>query len=161
MQISPVDRSIAVVVKADGAGATASGTSSQAETAKAAAEPLRAGVTHPSSEKSDYLTVSNGAKTADTPSADASNSDWASTAKAAAEKKEKEKEAIKPPLYQLLIDQFNSLWRASAQAVDATTQAQALAQATKQSQQDANGKSAPLVYTDPSKVRKTGSTEGA
>lgn len=163
MQISPADRSIAIVVKADGAGATASGTSnaSTSSAARTAAEPVRAGVTQPRGETGDYLTATQGAKGPDTPSASSENRDWASTAKAAEEKKEKEKEPVKPPLFELLLEQFNSLWRASAQAVDATTQAQALAQANRQSQTDNSNKSTPLVYTDPSKVRKTSSAEGA
>lgn len=160
MQVLPVDRSIAIAAKADGTGA---GTPAQntADTAKAA-EPIRAGVTQPVAAKGDYLNATQGAKGPDNPSSSAEtpNRDWTATEKAAAEAKEKEKEEVKPRLFEILIEQFNSLWRASAQAVDVTTQTQALTQATRQSQQDANGKSTPLVYTDPSKVRKTSSAEG-
>ncbi|WPB57861.1 hypothetical protein [Xylophilus sp. GOD-11R] len=152
------------MAKADGTGANASATG-QNQTGKAAAagttEPLRAGVTQDARKSGDYLSAPQGAKGPDSPSADASNQDWAITAKALAEKQEKEKEEIKPPLFELLIEQFNSLWRASAKAIDATTQAQALTEATRQSQQDVTNKSSPLVYTDPSKVRKTSSAEGA
>lgn len=163
MQISPADRSIAVVVKADAAGAAAPVASSTTATGGAgttASESLRAGVTQPPIDKTDYLSATDGASGPDKPSADADNSDWAATQKAADAKKEKEKEEIKPPLYELLIQQFNSLWRASSQAVDATTQTVALSQANRQNQTDNTVKSAPLVYTDPSKVRKASSTEG-
>lgn len=166
MQISPVDRSVAIVAKADGTGASASGTGQNqagkaTNTATGTSEPVRAGITQDAKKSSDYLSAAQGAKGPDSPSADASNQDWAITAKALAEKQEKEKEEIKPPLFELLIEQFNSLWRASAKAIDATTQTQALTEATRQSQQDATNKSSPLVYTDPSKVRKTSSAEGA
>jgi len=161
MQVLPVDRSIAVTAKADGTGVSTPAQTT-AESAKAA-EPTRAGVTQSATAKSDYLNVTQGAKGPDNPSstAETPNRDWTTTEKAAAEAKAKEKEELKPKLFEMLIEQFNSLWRASAQAVDVTTQTQALTQATRQSQQDANGKNAPLVYTDPSKVRKTSSAEGA
>lgn len=166
MQVLPVDRSIAVTAKADGSGAsTPAHVSAEAKAADSGtpAEPTRAGVTQPAATKGDYLTVTQGAKGPDNPSstAETPNRDWTTTEKAAAEAREKEKEELKPRLFEMLIEQFNSLWRASSQAVDATTQTQALTQATRQSQQDANGKSTPLVYTDPSKVRKTSSAEGA
>ena len=161
MQVLPVDRSIAVTAKADGpgAGAPASNTSESTK----AAEPIRAGVTQPAAAQGDYLNAAQGARGPDNPSstAETPNRDWTTTEKAAAEAREKEKEELKPRLFEMLIEQFNSLWRASAQAVDVTTQTQALAQATRQSQQDANGKNTPLVYTDPSKVRKSSSAEGA
>ena len=158
MQVLPVDRSIAVTARTDGTGASASAPS--AENGKSA-EPIRAGVVQPATAKGDYLNVTQGAKGPDTPSSAATttNADWTTTEKVATEKKAKEKDEVKPKLFELLIEQFNSLWRASAQAVDATTQTQALTQATRQSQQDANGKSTPLVYTDPSKVRKTSAAE--
>jgi len=162
MQISPADRSIAVAiaVKADGAGAPASAAATAA--AKTAAEPLRAGVTQPGKGGGDYLGAPQGAKGPDTPSSTSENRDWAVTVKSEVEKKkEEEKEPIKPPLSELLLQQFTSLWRASAQAVDPGIQAQAMTQANRQAQIDATGKSAPLVYTDPSKVRKTPSAEGA
>lgn len=164
MQLSSVDRSTVILVKADGVGAglpAGATTTAAATTARAEAEPLRAGVTQPAAKKADYLNVTQGAKGPDTPSspAESTNPDWTTTEKVAEKKAEKDKEEVKPKLFELLMEQFNSLWRASAQAVDATTQAQALTQATRQSQQDANGKSTPLVYTDPSKVRKTSSAE--
>jgi len=165
MQISPADRSIAIVVKADGAGATASQSSANAAAAKLAAassEPIRAGVTQPRGTGGDYLDATQGAKGPDSPSADATRQDWTSTPRVAEEKKEEKKEEVKPRLFELLIEQFNSLWRASAQAVaDPSVQNQVLAQAKSQSQADGSSKNSPLVYTDPSKVRKASSTEGA
>lgn len=161
MQVLPVDRSIAVTPKADGTGASTPAQNTSESTK--AAEPIRAGVTQPAAPKGDYLNATQGTRGPDNPSstAETPNRDWTTTEKAAAEAREKEKEELKPRLFEMLIEQFNSLWRASAQAVDVTTQTQALAQATRQSQQDANGKNTPLVYTDPSKVRKSSSAEGA
>lgn len=162
MQVLPVDRSIAVTAKADGTGASTPVENKSTESATTS-EPIRAGVVQSATAKGDYLNATQGAKGPDTPSstAETPNRDWTTTEKAAAEAREKEKEEVKPRLFEMLIEQFNSLWRASAQAVDVTAQTQALTQATRQSQQDGNGKGAPLVYTDPSKVRKTSSAEGA
>ena len=162
MHISPADRNLAIVAKADGGAAHASAAGAQA----AGAEAVRAGtpqqIASPrGADGGDYLGAPQGAKGPDTPSSTSENRDWAAADKAAAEKKEQAREEVKPALFELLIQQFNSLWRASAQAVDAAVQAQALTQANQQSQIDTAGKSAPLVYTDPSKVRKTSSSEGA
>jgi hypothetical protein len=117
-------------------------------------------VTQARKETGDYLKSPDGPKGPDAPSADSENSDWATSVKAQAEQKAKERDAIKPPIYELLIQQFTSLWKASSQAVDVATQQQALTQANRQTQVDSTTKSAPLVYTDPSKVRKTSSAEG-
>ncbi|MCZ2497457.1 hypothetical protein GN316_11865 [Xylophilus sp. Kf1] len=157
MQLLPVDRSIAVTAKAEGPVASPSAGT------PAATDPTRAGVTPSAGAKGDYLDARPGGRGPDTPSstADTPNRDWTTTEKAAAEARAKAEEEVKPRLFEMLIEQFNSLWRASAQAVDATTQTQALTQATRQSQQDTVGKDTPLVYTDPSKVRKTSSAGSA
>lgn len=167
MQVLPVDRSIATVSKADGTGTgtgTPAGSGENQGAGKAGgSEPIRAGVTQSATEKPDYLNLPLGAKGPDNPSstAETPNRDWTTTEKAAAGAKAKDKEELKPRLFEMLIAQFNSMWRASAQVVDLSTQTQALTQATLQSQQDTKGKNTPLVYTDPSKVRKTSSAEGA
>ncbi len=162
MQLPPVDRTIVPTVNADGAAAAGVNVRNAAAAAAAAAngsssDPLRAGVTQPRVDTTDYLASAQGAKGPDTPSSDADtpNRDWTATPKAAVEQKQKEKEPVEPPLYKLLMNQIESLWRASTQAVDLATQSQVQAQAIRQDQLTVTSKTSPLTYTDPSKVSKT------
>ncbi len=140
MQLPPVDRSISPQTAAEstpGVGAVAS------------AAALRAGVVQSDKDKTDYIGAQQGGNGTDKPSApkDGTNRDWTTV------KKEKAEQVPPPePIYKMLMEHIQSMWRASTQAVDIAAEAQRQAM-QKQGSENAS-KSGPLVYTDPSKVKR-------
>lgn len=141
MQLPPVERSIPPPSAAEstpGVGAVVS------------EPPVRAGVTQPAKETRDYIGAQQGPPGPDTPSstADTPNRDWTEVPK-----KEKPKEIPPPePIYKMLMDHIQSMWRASAAAVDIAAEAQR--QAMQRSASENASKTGPIVYTDPSKVKR-------
>ena len=112
-----------------------------------------AGMQQPSGSH-DYIGAPMGARGPDSPSGatESPNRDWTEM-RPHQGIKEPEAPPPEPPLYQLLIDQVQSLWRASAQTVDIAEEAQRQAV---RAQAAANGANpGPVVYADPTRVQKT------
>lgn len=142
MQLPPVDRSLSPPSAAEstpGVGAVVS------------APAVRAGVTKPAQDKRDYIGAQQGAQGPDSPSTsrDSTNRDWTTV------KKEKPEQVPPPePIYKMLMEHIQSMWRASTQAVDIAAQAEAQRQAMQRQGIEGVSKAEPLVYSDPSKVKR-------
>ncbi len=122
-------------------------------------DAVRGGITpaalQPQAKSHDYIGAPVGAPGPDSPSVrtEQPNRDWAEV-RAHKGVQEPTAPPPEPPLYQLLIDQVQSLWRASAQTVDIAEEAQRQAL---RAQAAANGTDrAPIVYSDPVRVQKAG-----
>ncbi|MES2186097.1 MAG: hypothetical protein V4505_16210 [Pseudomonadota bacterium] len=141
MQLPPVERSIpppAAAESTPGVGALAS------------EPPVRAGVTQPAKETRDYIAAQQGARGPDNPSSTSGgpNRDWTEL-----QKKEKPEQIPPPePIYKMLMDHIQSMWRASTAAVDIAAEAQR--QAMQRSASENASKTGAIVYTDPSKVKR-------
>lgn len=81
---------------------------------------------------------------------DAQNRDW--TLAEEIQQKQEVEEPPKEPISKQLIEFIQSMWRASAQAVD---QAQVTSQSEDQLQNKLTGRNQPLTYAEP-KVKRTG-----
>ena len=160
MQIPPLDltlyrpQAMAMATAAGGSAAASSGASSSAQVAGEGS--VRAGVTQATAaaRAQDFVGAPQGARGPDnTPSsaAETPNRDW-TTVRQKETVKEPE-EPPKEPISKLLMDNLQSLWRASASMVDLAEEQQRLAQKALASGQ-ASDLNAPVVYSDPSKVKR-------
>jgi len=86
--------------------------------------------------------------------ADQKNRDW--TLAEEVKQKEEVKEPPKEPISKMLIEHLQSLWRASAQAVE---QAQQASQTEDQMNNKQGARNEPLTYAEP-RVKRTGGDSG-
>lgn len=158
MQIPPIDLTLyrppAMAAAAGGGAVASSGASSSAQVAGEGS--VRAGVTQATAaaRTQDFVGAPQGARGPDnTPSAPAEtpNRDW-TTVRQKETVKEPE-EPPKEPISKLLMDNLQSLWRASSSMVDLAEEQQRLAQKALASGQGSD-LNAPVVYSDPSKVKR-------
>ncbi|WP_198971055.1 hypothetical protein [Xylophilus sp. ASV27] len=148
MQIPPAD--LAPYRPPQAAGVAVSGADGSAGAA------LRAGVTQADPGKArDFIGAPQGARSPDnspSSSAETPNRDW-TTVRQKETAKEPE-EPPKEPIGKQLFEQIQSLWRASALIVDIAEEQQ-----RKANQESLLGtgsaNAAPVVYADPSKVRRS------
>ena len=158
MQIPPVDLTLyRPQATAAAAGSSAAAIGGAASSAQVAGEgSVRAGVTQATAaaKAQDFVGAPQGARGPDnTPSAPAEtpNRDW-TTVRQKETVKEPE-EPPKEPISKLLMDNLQSLWRASSSMVDLAEEQQRLAQKALASGR-ASDLNAPVVYADPSKVKR-------
>ena len=142
MQIPPVDRSNASW-RIQGADLYSTGASG--------AVPVRPVNAVNAVESVDKIGEGRSVRGPEKPSnADRENRDW--TLAEEVKQKEKAKEPPKEPISKLLIEHIQSMWRASAQAVE---QAQQASQAEDQLNSKQVVRNEPLTYSEP-KVKRTG-----
>ncbi|WP_295852806.1 hypothetical protein [uncultured Xylophilus sp.] len=141
MQLPPIDRSLAIAPTAETV-ANASG----------AAEPVRPGVTQRQDGR-DWVGATQGLRGPDSPSAAPAtpNRDW--TEVRPTETAKPPEEPPKEPIYKMLMEQIQSIWRAGAQTLDIAEEMQRQANRVA-GVEIGKDKQGPLVYTDPAKVRK-------
>lgn len=84
---------------------------------------------------------------------DEKNRDWTLAQEKKDKPKQVEEQPKEPPLYQMMLDFIQSMWRASTQAVDVAQDVNKTAVQERLAQQVQNDKS--LTYADP-KVKRTG-----
>ncbi|MFE8643497.1 hypothetical protein ACFX58_00250 [Sphingomonas sp. NCPPB 2930] len=158
MQIPPVDPTLYRPQATAAIGGNLAASSGAASSAQVAGEgSVRAGVTQATAtaKAQDFVGAPQGARSPDnTPSsaAETPNRDW-TTVRQKETVKEPE-EPPKEPISKLLMDQLQSLWRASSSMVDLAEEQQRLAQKALASGQ-ASDLNAPVVYSDPSKVKRS------
>lgn len=141
MQITPVDRS--PNWRPQGADLYSTGASG--------APPVRPVNAAIAAESTDRLGEGAVVKEPDKPSAaDPENRDWTITKKQ--ETVEEPPEPPKEPLYKVLLEHIQSMWRASGTAVEVAQDVNKITQQERLAQQVRNE---PLTYTDP-KVKRTG-----
>ncbi len=142
MQLPPVDRSLSMMPSTD----TGSGSGAIAP------EPVRPGVTQPRTDTRDYLGKPQGARGPDSPSSapETPNRDWTEVRKQ--ESAKAPEEPPKEPIYKMLMEQIQSIWRASSQAVDIAEESQR--QANRLAAADGGNRQGPIVYSDPAKVKR-------
>jgi len=149
MQIPPADLT-PYRPPAPAAGVAASGAAGNGEPA------VRAGVTQADATKGqDFVGAPQGARSPDnspSSSTETPNRDW-TTVRQKETAKEPE-EPPKEPISKQLIEHIQSLWRASALMVDIAEEQQ------RKAHQDSllgtgDGNVAPVVYADPTKVKRT------
>ena len=138
MQMPPVDRS--PVWRPAGADLYSTGASG--------APPVRPINTANPVESMDRLGEGAIVRQPDKPSApDVENRDWTEV-----KKKETAEEPPKEPIYKQLIEYIQSMWRASASAIDVAQEVNKTALQERMAQQVKNE---PLTYSDP-KIKRTG-----
>ncbi|MCS4511011.1 hypothetical protein [Xylophilus ampelinus] len=152
MQIPPVD----LTLYRPSAMATAAGSGVSSSAQVAGEGSVRAGVTQATAaaRTRDFVGAPQGVRSPDnTPSsaAESIGRDW--TALHQKETVEEPEEPPKEPISKLLMDNLQSLWRASSSMVDLAEEQQRLAQKALASGQ-ASDPNAPVVYSDPSKVKR-------
>lgn len=142
MQIPPLDRTH-TSWRAQGADLYSTGASGAA--------PVRPVNAVNASESVDKIGEGRTVRTPETPSVvDSENRDW--TLAQEIKQKEEVDEPPKEPISKLLIEFIQSMWRASAQAVD---QAQDVSKSEDLLQNKQTARSEPLTYAEP-RIKRTG-----